>query len=105
MIGALRYQIGLLAPVRTGDAGGGGDVAWTETASVFAAVEQLTAATGLAGDRSVKRARIAATIRQRTGLVAGHRMRFHGTDYEITSIESGDGRRGYATLIGEEVLS
>ena len=104
MIGALRNEITLLTVSRIADGAGGGAQVWSDSMSVFASVEQLTATSDIIGDRSVKRPRVAARIRRRSDLSLGGRFRFQGVDFTITSIEDADVQRRYVTLIGEGVI-
>lgn len=104
MIGGLKHQIDLLAPMRTPDAGGGAAVAWYVSARVFAAVTQLAAIVAQTGARQTRVERIEARIRRRHTVALGDRIGWAGKAFEIVSIESDPSGERYVTLIGEEVL-
>ena len=104
MIGSMRSKVELLTPQRAADNGGGGVVNWLSGPGFWAEVERLTATRDFSGDRSNRLRRIAATIRYRSDIELGMRLRFDDADYEIASIEDdGDGKR--LTLVCEEALS
>ncbi|MEL6362392.1 MAG: phage head closure protein [Pseudomonadota bacterium] len=107
MIGRLRHQITFLARIRTADPGGGFAVTWEATATVWANVERLASASSASGagsPRERRLKRIGATIRARSGLSLGSRIRYRGTDYEITSVEDADERGLKLLLVGEEAI-
>lgn len=105
MISALRHKIELLSASRTHDDGGGAVVSWAPGPELWARVERLTSTRDLAGDRENRLRRLAVTVRYRSDLILGHRIRLDSTNYEIVSIETGDERDRRLTLICEEVLS
>ena len=102
MIGALRNQISLLERIEAPDDAGGNAPVWRVRADIWAMVERLATAPGDGAGRPRRRRRIAATIRQRSDVIPGDRLRFAGADYEIVSIEGvvDDARR--MTLQAEE---
>ncbi|MEM8772640.1 MAG: head-tail adaptor protein [Pseudomonadota bacterium] len=102
MIGSLRDRIELLTALRTEDDGGGASIAWLPGPEVWAEIAQLTAVRDVAGDRSRRLKRIAATIRHRSDISLGQQLRFANDNYEIVSIETDDGRARRLTLICEE---
>lgn len=103
MIGALRHKVEMLTPSRIDDNGGGAAIVWLPGPELWAQVERLTSTQDFAGDRSNRLKRIAATMRYRTDVMLGQRLRFDNTDYEVVSIEDEEpGRR--LTLICEEAL-
>lgn len=103
MIGALRNQIALLERQERPDGAGGNEPDWQERLTLWALVERLSTAPGEPRERPRRRRRIAATIRERTDIAPGDRLRFGAADYEIVSIEGviDDARR--MTLQAEEV--
>lgn len=105
MIGALRHKIELLTPSRDDDEAGGAQVSWLPGPDTWARVERLTSVRDISGDRETRLKRIAATMRYRSDIVLGWRVRFDGADYEVVSMESDDGRDRRLTLVCEEVLS
>ncbi|MEO0400303.1 MAG: phage head closure protein [Pseudomonadota bacterium] len=104
MIGKLNAEVTLLTLSSVADGGGGALANWTAGAVVWADIEELSSATDIAGDRSVRLRRIAATIRQRAGLILGGRVRFDGVDFDVTSIEDADDDTR-VTLVCEETLA
>ncbi len=104
MTGSLRHKIELLSAERTADEAGGASLAWSAGAELWARVERLTSTRDFSGDRDNRLKRIAATVRWRSGVALGGRLRFDGADYEIVSIESDDGREKHLTLVCEEVI-
>lgn len=103
MIGALRNKVEMLTPTRVDDDAGGAAIVWLPGPELWARIERLTSTQDFTGDRSNRLKRIAATMRYRTDVVLGQRLRFDNVDYEVVSIEDEDpGRR--LTLVCEEVL-
>lgn len=105
MIGALRNRIELLTFTRFDDDAGGGAVVWLPGPEIWAQVTRLTATRDVAGDRTRRLKRLAATIRQRGDIVLGQQIKFDGENYEVVSIESDDARARRITLICEQVLT
>lgn len=105
MIGALRHKIELLTLSRRDDDGGGAAIAWFPGPDLWARVERLTSTRDITGDRTRRLKRIATTIRYRTDIVLGQRIRFETDVYEVASLESDDDRDRLLTLICEEVAS
>ena len=105
MIGALRNRIELLTFTRFDDDAGGGDVVWLPGPEIWAQVVRLTASRDVAGDRTRRLKRIAATIRQRSDVALGQQVKFDDENYEVVSIESDDARARRITLICEQVLT
>ncbi len=103
MIGALRHRIELLSPARAADEAGGASVDWLPGPDIWAEVQRLTSVRDLSGDREARLKRIAATIRFRSDILLGWRLRFDGGIFEVVSIESEDGREARLTLVCEEV--
>lgn len=104
MIAGFRFQIELLARGEAPDGAGGAAVSWRSAASIWAAVEHLSAVGAVIGDRGRRIRRIKALVRSRSDFVIGARVRFEAVDYEIASIESDDERGRRVFLICEEVI-
>lgn len=102
MSGELNYKIGLLAPSRLDDAGGGASIVWTPGPEVWAQVERLSSTRDFVGDRTNRLKRIAVTLRNRTDITLGHQLSFDNDHYEIVSLEDGDDKNRM-TLVCEEV--
>lgn len=105
MIGALRHKLELMNPVRIDDDAGGGAIVWTHGAEVWAEIDRLSSTRDVLGDADRRLRRISARIRFRLDLSIGDRVRFHNDQYEIVSVENGEGRTRRLTLICEEVLA
>jgi head-tail adaptor len=104
MIGALRNEIDLLTLNETPDEAGGRARQWTRAATLWAAVDELSAVGVIVGDRGQRIRRIMALVRSRPGLAIGARVQHGGVDFEIVSIESDDERGRRVFLICEEVV-
>lgn len=104
MIGGLRHRIELMTLSRVDDDAGGAATLWLPGPELWAQVERLTSTRDVAGDRTNRLKRIAATIRYRTDIVLGQRIRFENDAYEVVSVESGDERDRRLTLVCEEVV-
>jgi SPP1 family predicted phage head-tail adaptor len=103
VIGELRKRIEIRRPERAADGAGGALVAWSTVETVWAGLRRLPSVRDLSGDRNAILRRIAATIRARSAVRLGQRVRVDGVDYEITSIESEGERDKRLTLICEEM--
>ncbi len=104
MIGGFRYQIELLARNETPDEAGGASVSHISAATIWAAVDQLSAIGAVIGDRGRRIRRIKALVRSRGDFKIGARIRYEAVDYEIASIESDDERGRRVFLICEEIV-
>lgn len=102
MIGDLREQVTLQEPVRTGDGAGGASVAWTTVATVWAAIETVSGASGLRAERLRAEATHRITIRHRTDLDETHRLLWGTRILRIEAMADPDGRRRWLTLTCEE---
>lgn len=105
MIGALRHKIELLTASRIEDEAGGASLVWAPGPDLWARVERLTSTRDFAGDRENRLKRIAVTIRFRSDVTLGQRLRFDSETYETVSMESDDAGEKRLTLVCEEVLS
>ena len=104
MIGALRNEIELLTLGETPDEAGGRARQWNVAATIWAAVDELSAVGVIIGDRGRRVRRIKALVRSRPGLSIGDRVRHAGVEFDIVSIESDDERGRRVFLICEEVV-
>ena len=104
MIAGFRFQIELLARAETPDEAGGAGVAYAPAATIWAAVEHLSAIGAVIGDRGRRIRRIKALVRARGDFNIGARIRYAAVDYEIASIETDDDRGRRVFLIGEEIV-
>lgn len=102
MIGRLRHRIEILAMSRTPDEAGGATLAWTPVETLWAGLQHLAASERNSASRIDRLKRVAATVRYRTNLTLGQRVRFADDDYDIVSIETADGAARFLTLVCEE---
>jgi len=102
VIGQMRERVTLQAPVRTPDGAGGGDVTWTESATVWAKVEERGGDERAAGERLAAEARFRVTIRYRSGVTAEMRALWNGRALDIASLRDPDGRKRLLVLDCEE---
>lgn len=105
MIGALRHKVELLVASRVDDEAGGASLAWGDGPDLWARVERLSSTRDFTGDRENRLKRVAVTIRFRSDVALGQRLRFDSEIYETVSIESDDAGEKRLTLVCEEVLS
>ena len=105
MIGLLRKRIDILAETRIADAAGGATSSWASVATIWAGLERLTSSRDLSGDGDRRLKRFAATIRFRTDIAPGGRVRFDGADYLVASVEGNDEKERRLTLVCEEIAS
>lgn len=105
MIGALRHKVALLTASRVDDEAGGASLAWSDGPDLWARVERLSSTRDFAGDRENRLKRIAVTIRFRSDIALGQRLRFENEVFETVSIETDDAGEKHLTLVCEEVLS
>lgn len=101
----MRHRLELLAPLREEDGAGGATLSWSSVETVWAGLERLASTRDFTGDRARRLRRVSATIRWRSDVAPGGRVRFEGRDYDIVSVEAGDGPERFLTLICEEALS
>lgn len=104
MIGDLRDRVVLLRQARTADAGGGFDGAYTSVATVFADVTPRgSRRTAGLSFRRVRRV-IRLIIRERDDVTMDDRVSYGEGEYRFTDIRPDSPRRGYLTLVAEEVI-
>lgn len=102
-IGQLRHRVAIRTRVLAPDGVGGAAPSWTTLETTWAGLTWLASARNAEGGRTDRLRRIAATLRFRNDVRPGQRLRIDATDYDIVSIESGDGKERYMTLVCEEV--
>lgn len=109
MIGTLRQRIDLLARSRLADEAGGASLSFAPLETVWAGLERLPATRDFAGDADRRLRRLSATIRARSDIAPGARLRFEGALYDIVSVEASPlptaGAERFVTLICEEAPS
>lgn len=103
MIGALREELVLLAPLRVGDGGGGADIQYQVRDMVRARSQSRSATMDRAAGRFARQQRRQFTIRYRDDLVFEMRLEHAGRRYRITDIQEEDDRKRYHFVTAEEI--
>ena len=85
-IGAMRDRLTLESPVRTGDGGGGADIAWTALGTVWAAVRTITGEERLRADAIAGRVTHRVWLRYRADVVPAMRFRTGARILEIVAV-------------------
>ncbi len=98
MIGSLRHRVTIARNDGALDAGGGQAADWTEVATVWARIDQLSASPGAAQDRAIDTASIEVTIRTRSDVSAGMRLTHRSKTYRIDSVSDPNLRGRWLTL-------
>jgi head-tail adaptor len=103
VIGDLRHRIDIRARILAQDEAGGAAAFWTNIASVWAGIVELSSLRTGAGARDNLLRRLAVTIRHRMDVKLGQRLRLtDGAEFDIVSIETTAGRERFLILIAEE---
>jgi SPP1 family predicted phage head-tail adaptor len=86
MIGDLKHRIALQYQSRTADGMGGATVAWTDSATVWAAIWPVSAAETIQADKGTMTITHRIRIRYRAGVAAGWRVSWESRYFNIVSI-------------------
>ena len=105
MIGNFRQRLTLLSRQRLDDEAGGAQIVYSPAGSLWGAVRLLSSTRDIAGNRTVRLRRIGISTRYRADITPGDRIEYAGSQYEIVSTETEDGRERLIDLVGEEVRS
>lgn len=105
MIGQLRHRVDIRTRDLAPDGVGGGTPSWTTLETAWAGLTFLASSRNTQGGRDNRLRRIAATLRFRSNVRPGQRLRVDGTDYDILSMETTDGKERFMILICEETPS
>lgn len=100
--GRLRHRVTIQALTRTPDTGGGYTETWSDTATVWAAVEPL------AGTERLRAMQVSPTLshrirmRYRADVSSAQRLVYNGRAFDITSVVDVDERHRELQLLAEE---
>ncbi len=101
-IGKLRHRLTLESPARTADGGGGADLAWTEIATVPAAIEEMGGGESVSADRISGKRQVIVTIRHREDIAPAMRFRLGSRLLAIRAAIDPEGRRKHLRCLCEE---
>lgn len=102
MIGALRHRIVLEERVRLADGGGGATESWTEVATVWGSLKQVSGQERENADRVASQTMTDIMIRYRTGVTPDMRFRLGTRVFNIQGVLDKDGRGRWLTCLCEE---
>ncbi len=98
MIGSLRHRVTIECNDGAIDAGGGQALSWTQVATVWARIDQISGSPSLSTGRAVDTASVEVTIRTRSDVSAGMRLTHKTTIYRIESVSDPDLRGRWLLL-------
>jgi SPP1 family predicted phage head-tail adaptor len=101
-IGELRRRAVLEAPGGSADGAGGIDETWTTVAGLWAAIVPLGGDERFTADRTAGHVSHRITLRYRTGVEPGMRLRLGARIFEIRSAVDRDERRRFLDCLCEE---
>ncbi|WP_421863767.1 phage head closure protein [Parvibaculum sp.] len=101
-IGEMRERVTLQSPSRTPDGAGGAEVTWTNSAPVWAKVEDRGGSERLAGERLAAGTKLRLTIRYRSGITTEMRVLWNERALNIRAVGDPDGRKRFLVLDCEE---
>ncbi|MCX5512126.1 head-tail adaptor protein [Kaistia algarum] len=100
--GGLTHRVAIERPVRTEDGAGGASIAFEPFATVWAAIEPLSANEDGASGRLATRVTHRVTIRWRADLTGAMRLRHRGRILRIASLRDADESRRFLVIEAEE---
>ncbi len=100
--GWIAHRILIEQPVVTPDEAGGGSIAWSPLATVWAAIEPVRAVVDTAADRIGSAITHRVTIRHRSDVAAGMRIRHRGRLLAIATVVDPDERRRFLLIEARE---
>ena len=103
-IGALRRRVTLAARAQTPDGGGGGAVAWTPFATVWAEIKALTGQLQVVADGVQGRVTHEITIRKRMDVSPAARVLYGPRIFVVLAVLDRDGTDPFIRLQAEERL-
>lgn len=102
-IGRQRQRMTLEAPVLTPDGAGGVQASWTTSASFWASLEWVAGEERDRAGRPEQAATHRVTLRWRTGLDAGQRLRLGARIFDIRALGDPDGDHRHLVCLVQEV--
>ena len=97
-IGAMRERVTIEQESRVADGGGGYPMAWSEVATVWAAVEPQSGREQLQAERVESLVDYRVTMRWRGDVTAGMRLLWGSVDMAITAVRRVDGRKRFLEI-------
>ena len=101
-IGALRHRVTLEAPVTSADGAGGRNVTWSAIATLWVAIEPVSAAEVAVADRLDGRVTHRITLRHRADVVGGMRLTMDGRVFRILVAHDPDEAGRWTEILAEE---
>ncbi len=103
MLSTLTQRAALLASTLTPDGGGGFSQSWDAFASVWIALEPLSATDTVGADHLQSRVRHRITLRRRSDVAAGQRVQVGSRLFRIHAVLDDGPRAAALTLLCEEL--
>jgi len=100
--GAFRHEMALEAATLVPDGSGGHVETWNETATLFARIEPVSAASRFGADRRLETVTHRVTLRHRTGIASGMRLSRLGRTFRILTVHDPDETGRYLVCRVEE---
>ncbi|MCX5497658.1 phage head closure protein [Kaistia dalseonensis] len=100
--GILAHRVTIQRPVATPDGAGGAALTWEALATVWAAIDPVSAREDAASDRLATRLTHRITVRFRADLAGGMRIAHRGRSLRITAWRDPDETRRFLVLDTEE---
>lgn len=100
--GALRHRVTLQSAAETPDGGGGFTTAWSDVATVWAAIEPLKGTERLRAEQLENPVTHRVTIRHRAGVTAKMRVAFGARVFNIRAVINPEERNRRLELLCEE---
>lgn len=100
--GWLRHRVGFEAATETPDGAGGAGLAWASVATLWAAIEPVSAREAAVADHRTGVVTHKITIRWRDGIAGGMRAVFRGRHFRLQAIHDPDETRRYLVATATE---
>jgi SPP1 family predicted phage head-tail adaptor len=88
--GAFRHELMLEEATRASDGAGGHTISWTEVGTLFARIEPLSATGRFGADQTLENVTHRITMRCRSDVVSGMRLRRLGRAFEVITVHDPD---------------
>lgn len=102
--GAFLHELVLETASLAPDGAGGHVTTWTETATFLARVEPVNAVSRFGADQTLEAVTHRVTMRMRSGVAAGRRLRRRGRVFDIMTVHDPDETGRYLVCRVREVL-